>query len=293
MDISNICVIGLGSLGSTLCMCLCDLEELKHLSIIDFDIVEKKNIKKSIYTNNDINKLKTDALYDKLINIKNDYLQIYKFPFKYDENKTNINSNLIIDCRDEIIDRNDKIDIRLYVSSRYIIIDCRKNIKYDETRQGKYISHINKSDLKSGCASFVYLLQNGFIKYLINNQMVYNLELDYLDRISSKLKNENQNNKIPFYGYEESNKFLNLKQNINKIIEKNKKRDAIICIGDKNNPITTTKILKNNIQNINDIIPIMTSLINSKSINYFYYVINVIEYNNRLYVELLPETGAA
>ena len=68
---NNICLIGLGTIGGFLAKNLSEIESIKKLLLIDYDTVETENIKNSIYTNKDIGKLKTSAIYDKLDNKKN------------------------------------------------------------------------------------------------------------------------------------------------------------------------------------------------------------------------------
>ena len=63
---SNICVIGLGSLGGYLAKNLSELETMKNLLLIDYDTVEQENIKNSIYSQRDIGKLKTEAILQKI-----------------------------------------------------------------------------------------------------------------------------------------------------------------------------------------------------------------------------------
>ena len=49
MSIKRIAVIGLGTLGGALCKNISEMESIDELIIIDYDVVESKNINNSIY----------------------------------------------------------------------------------------------------------------------------------------------------------------------------------------------------------------------------------------------------
>ena len=76
---SSICLIGLGSFGSFLARALIDTNtNLKKLTLIDYDTVTIDNIGKSLYDENDVGRLKIDAIYDK---IKHIVLKLHR-PYK-------------------------------------------------------------------------------------------------------------------------------------------------------------------------------------------------------------------
>ena len=118
---NSIAVIGIGTLGGHLVKCLSELECVKRIVLVDFDVVEPKNISNSIYSPKDIGRFKTDALKE-LITLGNDDIQIISLNEEFNEGCTEIPScDLVIDCRDYIYDRGNIIDCRMYISSRFLI----------------------------------------------------------------------------------------------------------------------------------------------------------------------------
>lgn len=286
---NNICVIGLGSLGGYLAKSLSELESTKNLLLIDYDTVEQENIKYSIYSQRDIGKLKTEAILSKL----DSDAHIHCINKKYIEGLTKIPKyDLIIDCRDFTYERKNLIDIRLSISFKNLIIDCRKNVTYKKQHEGKYIERLSKTDLKMAALNTTILIGNGIIKELINKEIIHEIPIDY---ISEKAKKSANNNGIDII-YENNSfekKLLNLHNNYSSIIDINKKNELTVCVGSKTSPYLTKTISRNNFNTINDIISNFSSLMQNLPFPYNYYVISVNKYNNSFYVELLPETGSA
>jgi len=286
---NDICLIGLGTLGGFLAKNLSELETTKNLLLIDYDTVEPENIKNSIYTEKDIGKSKTESILKKLdsnaiIHLRNEkFIEgITKIP-KYD---------LIIDCRDFTYERKDLIDVRLYMSFRNLIIDCRKNVKYSKQHEGKYLTRLSKTDLKVSALNVTMLIENGMIGQLINNQLVHEISIDYL---SEKTKNSVSKEDVDII-YDNNSfegKLLNLHNNYSSIIDINQKNDLTLCVGSRKSPYITRTIPRNNFNSINDIITSFSSLMKNLPYSYNYYVITINTYNNIFYVELLPETGSA
>lgn len=286
---SNICVIGLGSLGGYLAKNLSELETTKNLLLIDYDTVEQENIKNSIYSQRDIGKLKTEAILQKI----DSNAQVHCINKKYIEGITKVPQyDLMIDCRDFTYERKNLIDVRLSVSFRNLIIDCRKNVKYNRQHEGKYLERLTKTDLKIAALNTTILIGNGIIKELINKQIVHEIPIDY---ISEKTKNYVKKNEADII-YDHNSfegKLLNLHNNYSSIIDLNKNNELTICVGSKTSPYLTKIISKNNFNSINDIISNFSSLMKNLPFPYNYYVISLNKYNNAFYVELLPETGSA
>ena len=62
MSLRKILVIGVGSFGGFLCKHLSELESVKELFIVDFDSVEPKNARNSVYSISQVGEYKVDAL---------------------------------------------------------------------------------------------------------------------------------------------------------------------------------------------------------------------------------------
>ena len=144
----SVVVIGSGSLGSFITISVSQLDQIEKIVLIDHDIVLKKNLRNTIYKKKDIGRLKVDALKD-IIETNNE-VEVIKINEKFIENNIDLSDyDLVLDCRDFTYNRNNIIHSRLYISSRYLIVDCRKNIKYEKQYKGKYLSRLTKTDLRN------------------------------------------------------------------------------------------------------------------------------------------------
>lgn len=289
-SIKTVAVIGLGTIGSFLSQSLSELDNLQKLILVDYDRVEMKNTYNSIYRKSDVGKYKTTVLHDIIKDQSNIDVEI--LTTRYEEEITELPySDLIIDCRDFVYNRKNKIDVRLYITSRYLVVDCRKNITYDKNYEGRYTTLLSKNDLRKATMIATSFLQSGFINYMIDNQIVKEISLDYLDEVSNDIKKK-YNNRNMIIDYEASKKLLNFEENVTDIIQENRNKDVLITIGDSNKyPIR--KIPKNSIQSANDIISTMSHLINNSNEPELYYIISITQTQNNYIINLLPESGAA
>lgn len=289
---SRIAIIGLGTLGGFVSQTVSELKFVNKLVLIDFDIVEEHNLINSIYRKTDIDKYKTTALHDIIRGNGND-IELDIITEKYEEYKTVVPQvDLIIDCRDYVCNRKDEIDVRLFISSRYLIIDCRKNVSYDKNYMGRYLSQLTRNDLRRAALIFSSFLQNGSIDYMMNNQIIKEIDLDYIDKISSEIKTNHQNRNM-IVDYETSKKLLNLEDNIGNIICENKNKDVMITVGDKKSSPLSKVIRKNSFKNPEIVVNTVTNMVNTTCTSQFYYIISMTQDKNMCYVELLPEMGAA
>lgn len=123
----KITIIGLGGVGSIIPLSLVRVG-IKKLILIDKDKVELSNLNRQIaYDINDVNKLKVDALKEKLVKLREENsLDISIYPSKIDDD---FNSNILGDS-DYIIDAIDDIKAKI------------KLIKYALTNNKKIISSL-------------------------------------------------------------------------------------------------------------------------------------------------------
>ena len=241
----------------------------------------------SIYRKKDVGKSKTECLNEILTN-RNDYVKINSINSNFIENETYIpKSDLVIDCRDYTYDRKTQIDLRLYISSRYIIADCRKNIKYEDHLEGGYLTELNKNDLRNATFIISMLIYNGEIKDLIKGQIVRKFDLDYLK------KNKKQPLDIICEDYSSNeNKFVNLIENLHPIMEMNKQKDVNLFVGSETFPIYSQTIPKGNFRTTDDVVLNLMSFVNLP-LAFNNYIISSYNRGGKSYIELIPETGAA
>lgn len=288
----TIAIIGLGSLGGFLAKSISELENIKKIVLIDFDIVEQSNIKNSIYRKKDIGKNKTDSLKNIILSF-NDSIELDLINEEYIEGKTKIpDCDLVLDCRDFICTRYNEIDAKLYLSSRYLIIDCRKDAKYQSNYKGKYIDNLTKTDIRNAAFNASLFINNGLIKELLEKQIVHRIELDYMEKVTNEIINNIIDKPDIVFDKNGGEKLLNLPESIQKIMDMNKKGDITICLGDKNSPLLSKIIPKSYFRGIDDIISNLTSFVNLPY-SFNHYLISPVIENKSNFVILIPETGAA
>jgi len=289
----TIAIIGCGSLGGFLAEAISDLCDIHSILLIDYDIVESKNLKNSIYEQQDVGRFKVETLKE-IIDLQKTGVIIDIMQTKYIEGETQIpKCDLVIDCRDFVYNRGTEIDTRMYISSRYLIIDCRKDINYAKNHHGKYIENLTTIDLKMASTSAAVLIQKGLLPDIIKHRMVHKIELDYLNRdVSNALNLRLMKPDEVFDCHKDENKLINLDENIQPIINLNKECELKVCLGDRHKPMITKTIPIGKLCNPHDVIK---TLIETIDIPYTYnsYLILVGKETNLVYIELLAETGAA
>jgi len=288
---NNICIIGAGTIGGFLTYNLYHSEISKSFTIFDYDTVELKNIRNSIYTKKDIGKLKTDAIFKKLDEPSNVIIRNEKF---IEGATKNLLSDLVIDCRDFIYDRKNIIDLRLYISGKNLVLDCRKNIKKDFHHEGQYTESLSKIDIHNASLNASILISNGLIKDLINNQLVHHIPLDSTCKIAKQIIQNNKNKDDIIYDFTSlDKKLLNLHENYTSIIKINKYNDITIYLGSKSQYYQSKVIPKLKFKTINDIISECSLLMNKIPYHFNSYILSINSDSNQYFIELLPETGGA
>jgi len=292
----SIVIIGLGSLGGFVAENISRIEGLQSLILIDPDIVESKNIGKSIYRRKDVNKRKVDVLKD-IIQGNNENLIIKVFPIEYIEEKIYMpESDLVIDCRDMICNRSGNIDVRLYISFKTLIIDCKKYYKVIKSITGRYIHQLKKIDLAGAAMMAVQIINSGKIKELMRKELLHQINLDHLSVQATKsIQAYNNLPDIVIDYSKEEKQIKNLYENIPKIIKANKNNELTVVIGNVGFlGDTIQKISKKEITNYNNAVSIITNITKSINLPYESYTIAVNNVSSgKVYLELLPETGGA
>jgi hypothetical protein len=276
-------IAGLGTLGGFLADSLSRLDETEELTLIDFDTVEWKNLGTSIYRPIDVGVKKVTALTDIIIH-QNPGVVVKSIDDTFIEGETKIpEGDIVFDCRDIICDRKDIIDVRVSISSRYVIVDCRKNVSYKEQKDGRYLVDLRKDDIRNAAFIVSMLVSNQTIRQLIKTQSIQKYELDYLKKIEPKY------GEVVYECAAEAQQIVNLPTNIIPIIEENRKRDIEVFVGSQEQPISQTKIPQNTLKTGYDVVSSLTSLL-TLPCEYPSYLISL---HNHGYIVLIPETGAA
>lgn len=302
----RVAVIGIGTLGGYLCKHIAELDDVTELIIVDDDIVESRNVFTSIYNSSQIGEYKVNALAELL----DEDVTVTKINRRYIEGKTSIpKCNLVIDCRDVVCSRLDEIDVRLYISGRVLIIDCRKHVNLPCSYEGSYSLRLSKREISKAAFYAAQVIESENMKNMLRNQLVQRLDLDILPSVLSKAINRTLEDKIDMV-YEESHlskRLQCIEDTIKPILEINKQSSIDVYVGEKqdkniiekmfnqfpevaktkyavipvNSLNTTTDVMKK----LSDLIMLQPGISN--------YIVTVRSENGQKIIELLEETGAA
>lgn len=306
----RIAVIGLGTLGGAICKHISEMEVVDELVLIDYDVVESKNTKNSVYTASQIGETKVDALKE-LIKENINVIPITK---KYKEGRTKIpECDLVIDCRDVVCNRGNEIDVRMYITGKILIVDCRKNVKTQYNYSGGYRQQLTKSELNKAGFFASQIICSDEIKNLIESKSVQRIDLNLLPSIINEAVEKSIKNRVDIiYEQSEVSERLHcLEENINPILNINNQNDIPVFIGERQSmdmclfkpyrqfDLITRKqnqqfeiIPKNSLKDSGQLIEVLTNIVKKQS-NIMNFIVTLNKVNGEYFVELLEETGAA
>lgn len=302
----KVAVIGIGTLGGFLCKHISDLNSVKELVIIDPDIVESKNVFKSIYSPEHVGEYKVDALAD----IINDDVTVTTLNRKYVEGKTSLpQCNLVIDCRDVVCDRTSEIDVRFYISGRVLIIDCRKRVQNACSYDGAYAIELSKNEINRASFYAAQIIDSAEILEMMKNNLVQRIDLDILPSVIGKSVTRAIKDRMDIV-YEHpdiSDRLQCIENNIKPILALNKSQPVDVFIGERK----PTSILQKLFSKMPEVAETQYAMIPAGSMNTSMdvmtrlseliklqpgvtnYIVTVRRKNGKTFVELLEETGAA
>jgi len=289
----RICVIGLGTIGGFFSQFISDFRDVTHLTIIDYDKVEKKNLKNTVFKRKHIGMLKIDAV-EEIIKETNEKITLSKYDIEFNEDKFDLTPyDYVVDCRDFTYNRR-KVNIRLYFSGRQLIVDCRKKATYETPMEGYYTTKLTKTDVIGAVNAVALLFNKKIVNKFIDEEIVYRYELDgsnieaceYID----------QRSKTPDILYEscdaETNKgedsLINLHENLQPILDMNTKSATTLFVGPKDFPTMEKEFPAGTLTSFSDVIKSLVNAINLP-FAYNYYVVS----SGKNVIELIPDTGAA
>ncbi|RLA64538.1 MAG: hypothetical protein DRQ78_05960 [Epsilonproteobacteria bacterium] len=117
----SICVIGVGTVGGFLCKYLSEQKSVEKITIVDYDIVSTRDIFRSVYSIGDVGEYKVVALANKLRDV-----EVTTMQKKFIDKDTKLpTSDIVIDCRDVIAELDPIINVKLYISSKYLVINTK------------------------------------------------------------------------------------------------------------------------------------------------------------------------
>lgn len=295
----KVTVIGLGTLGGFLCKHISELENIKEMVIVDNDVVESKNVFTSIYKYSHIGEYKVDALKELI----GDDVSVTIRRQEYREGSTILPySDLVIDCRDIVCDRKNEIDVRLFISEKILIFDCRKFVKNACSYDGKYSIQLNKSEINKAAFFAAQIINSEELPHMIKNNMVQRVDLNLLPSVMNKAIRKTLENKIDIiYDLSSSARRLHcVDENIRPILTLNKAVDTKVFVGSRDDTRKFPKVMsdkyqiipKNSLRNSFDVIQTLTEVV-KKQPGVKNFIVTVRSENGEDFVELLEETGAA
>jgi hypothetical protein len=284
MIFEKVCILGVGALGGFVVDSISKINNVKEIVVFDSDIVEGKNLKNSIYRLQDVGKPKIECL-KQIVTVRNPNIKITSYKSNFIEGDTFLpKCDLVFDCRDFLYDRGTLIDARLYISSRYLIVDCRKNIQSQIKYEGQYLELMSSNDLQTASSLVTILITNNTLEKMIRAQTVNKFDLDFM-------KFDDTKEDIMYDTSNDEHIFINLPQCIPSIMEQNKCSPIDVYVGGKNFPLFQNTIPQNSLRSSGDLIMNFASMIQGP-FKFNSYVINISQ-GPKFYIELLPETGAA
>lgn len=180
MQYNHIAVAGVGSIGSFLAQTLATSLDIEKLTLVDYDIVEEKNIGRSLFSRKHIGKNKAKIL-KRILDMVSD-VDINYIPHHFSYSHFNTSPDLIIDCRDMITKRDNKT-VKVTISGEKLIIDGRRN-EHTKDMRGSYIINVDNSTLIHVSTIILRMLNKGVIDQLLKTE-----QLTYIP-IDSSIENE-------------------------------------------------------------------------------------------------------
>jgi hypothetical protein len=291
----SIVIIGLGSLGGFFAENISRMDGLQTLILIDPDIIEHRNIGRSIYRKSDIGKFKVIALKE-IIKHNNEDLNIITHPIEYIDNRVvTPNADLVIDCRDIVCTRDCNIDVRLYISYTTLVIDTKKNIKVNKKSNGRYIHGLRNLDLAAASIIATQIIYSGEIKELIRKQLIQQIPINSANKeILKSIRDYDDKPDIVIDYCKGDEKIRNFYECLPSIVRANTTRDMILIVGQDKNGQVIQKFKKCEITSFNNAVTKIGELTRNLNLNYESYTLKLNEIDHdEVYIELLPETGGA
>lgn len=295
----SVAIIGVGSLGGFLAESVSAVDCIKRLTILDYDDVEPKNVRNSIYTMRDVGQFKVDVIADKIherLEGLNKSLKIVKRCVKYTNDMDLSDHDIVFDCRDVVCSRDRDIDVRLYISFSKLVVDCRPSVEVKNERPGRYIESLSKVMIAMGAARVATLIPNGDLERLIARGIPHEIDLnDTCDDVESCLQREEEKPDYICDMMEGHQKIANLDNVLPQVIEATAKDDVQVCVGTKRASYVENILRQSPYADQRYVIHHLTEMINNLALAYDSYTVSL-RYDSRTgkaTLELSPDSGGA
>lgn len=177
----SVCVLGVGTVGGFLCKYLSQQKNVQKITIVDYDVVSSRDVFRGVYSTSDVGEYKVVALASKLEDVEVTVIQK-----KFIDKQTQLpNSDIVIDCRDVIVDLDPIIDVKLYISSKYLVVNTKlqNNTVLIDFRSD---IQLKKNQIKKLCLLASELLCSDVMADLLEKKMYITFDADEVVYVSKK-----------------------------------------------------------------------------------------------------------
>jgi hypothetical protein len=235
LNLNDIVIIGTGTLGGHLCKHLAESSQISKLTLIDKDIVDTKDTMMGVFQLVDLAEPKVYALKHMFIN---HHVEIESRAELYIDGITELpKSDLIIDCRNMFGRRDLSIDMKMFISGRFLILDFQKEEKWGTPKKGEYIIELKKHEINRAAYYAKDLICSDVLPELLKSRSIKYIDIDIIQSVM--LKNINLTKDKPDMIYEinnDINRLSRVEEIVTPILNKNKETSLKIVV-EKRSPL--------------------------------------------------------
>jgi hypothetical protein len=232
LNLNGVVIIGTGTLGGHLCKHLAESSQISKITLIDKDIVDTKDTTMGVFQLVDLAEPKVHALKRMFFNHN---VEIEERAELYIDGITELpKSDLIIDCRNIFGRRDISIDIKMFISGRFLILDFQKGEKTGTSKKGEYIIELKQHEISRAAYYAKDLICSDILQDLLKSRSVKYIDIDIIQSVM--LKNINLTKQKPDMIYEINNNTTRLSrvdEVITPILNKNKETPLKVVVEDR------------------------------------------------------------
>lgn len=273
---NTITIIGTGTLGGHLCKHLAENSKVCKLILIDKDLVDTKDTEVGIFQPVDIYEPKVHALYHKFKNYNTEIEPRVEF---YMDGITDLSvSDLTIDCRNTFGKRDLNIDMKMFISERFLILDFGKKYENENQRKGEYAIQLSEHEISRAAYYATTLICSNIMEELLKSQSIKYIDIDIIQTIMLKsIKESKEKSNIIYDLDKDTKRLIRIDEVIQPILKKNKTTSLKIAVKERNSIVrevfnmpkfakTTYKIIpQDSLKQPEDVIDILKKAIEGKS----------------------------
>jgi len=232
LNLNTVTIIGTGTLGGHLCKHLAESSKINKLILIDKDTVDVKDTEIGIFQPVDIHEPKVHVLYHMFLNYNIEIEPRVEF---YIENNTKLdNSDLTIDCRNIFRKRDLNVDMKMFLSERFLILDFQKKYENTSLLKGEYSVQFSKHEISKAAYYATNLICSDVIDELLKGQSIKYIDIDIIQSMMLKSIHEAKDKPNIIYDLDKDVKRLSkLDEVIQPILKRNKETSLRVAIQEK------------------------------------------------------------